>query len=64
MDVKTAFLNAMMEQDPEEDVLLIKPPSIFLDKSYRRRTQCICHSKPSMAFEGPQGCGATTKMER
>ena len=34
MDVKTAFLNAMMEQDPEEDVLLIKPPSIFLDKSY------------------------------
>ena len=34
MDVKTAFLNAMMEQDPDEDVLLIKPPSIFLDKSY------------------------------
>ena len=34
MDVKTAFLNAMMEQAPDEDVLLIKPPSIFLDKSY------------------------------
>eukprot|EP00435_Cladocopium_sp_Y103_P029637 s865_g7.t1 len=34
LDVKTAFLNALMEQDQEEDLLLLRPPSIFVEKGY------------------------------
>ncbi len=32
VDVKTAFLNAEMSQDEEEEVLVIRPPTIFLEK--------------------------------
>ena len=39
LDIKTAFLNACMEQDPEEDVLLLRPPSIFIEKGYLDRGQ-------------------------
>ena len=32
VDVKTAFLNADMNQEDEEEVLVIKPPALFLEK--------------------------------
>ena len=28
LDVRTAFLNAQMEQEPDEDLLLVQPPHI------------------------------------
>ena len=61
IDVQTAFLNATMEQDPDEDVL---PSLHFSGQVLPGEGQCICHSRPCMALEDPQGCGGTTEMER
>ena len=37
IDVKTAFLNAEMEQKGEEGILLIKPPTILVEKQFMPR---------------------------
>ena len=37
VDIKTAFLNANMDQSPEEDLLIIRPPNIFFEKKLFRR---------------------------
>eukprot|EP00435_Cladocopium_sp_Y103_P067189 s204_g29.t1 len=34
IDIKTAFLNAEMEQGDQEDVLLVRPPALFTEKGY------------------------------
>lgn len=39
LDIKTGFLNACVEQDPDEDVFLLRPPSIFTEKGYLDRRQ-------------------------
>eukprot|EP00435_Cladocopium_sp_Y103_P055597 s1075_g18.t1 len=37
IDVKTAFLNADLQQPEEENLMLIKPPHIMIEKGYLRR---------------------------
>ena len=34
IDVKTAFLNAEMHQENDEDILLVKPPFLLVEKGY------------------------------
>ena len=36
IDVKTAFLNALMDQKDHASLLLVKPPSMFLEKKYMK----------------------------
>ena len=37
LDIKTAFLNAMFESKENEGVIVIKPPSIFVEKKYMEK---------------------------
>ena len=34
LDIKTAFLNAAMEQGDQEDILVVRPPALFTEKGY------------------------------
>jgi hypothetical protein len=34
IDIKTAFLNALMDQDDQEAVLIVRPPALFTEKGY------------------------------
>ena len=34
LDVRTAFLNAQMEQEPDEDLLLVQPPHILKEMKF------------------------------
>ena len=36
IDVKTAFLNAVMDQQGQKTLLLVKPPQLFLEKGYMK----------------------------
>ena len=49
IDVKTAFLNAAMEQRGEEGILLIKPPVILVEKQFM---PCDAHFLPLRAVYG------------
>ena len=37
MDVRTAFLNAKMIQSEDEPLIVVKPPSLLVEKKYLRR---------------------------
>jgi len=37
LDIKTAFLNAVMEQGDQEDILVGRPPALFTEKGYMAR---------------------------
>ena len=34
IDIKTTFLNALMDQDDQEVVLIVRPPALFTEKGY------------------------------
>ena len=34
IDIKTTFLNALMDQDDQEAVLIVRPPALFTEKGY------------------------------
>ena len=36
VDVKTAFLNAVMDQRGQQTLILVKPPSLFIEKGYMK----------------------------
>ena len=49
LDIKTAFLNAKMIQDEEEDLILVKPPFLFTEKRFLRKDVLY---KPEKAIYG------------
>lgn len=45
MDVRTAFLNAKMVQSEDEPLIVVKPPSLLVEKVYLRRDVCYLPGK-------------------
>lgn len=52
LDVRTAFLNAEMKQAETEDVILIKPPFLLIEKGYLKKEDLFLPLKALYGFRG------------
>ena len=61
LDIRTAFLNAnaKMVQDDDEDLILVKPPSLFTEKKFLPRDVLYKPERAIYYSEDFQNCGET-----
>lgn len=62
VDVRTAFLNAPMSIEDDEDLMLVKPPSFLVERGFMSRTTFYYPLKAVTVSEDPLGFGVCLGM--
>ena len=62
IDIKAAFLNALMDQGDQEAILIVRPPALFTGKATCLRMFSLCLKERCMVSAVLQDCGVRAAM--